>query len=301
MNDKSWRALVPVCGVLILLCGCYTLPPPLPDEPEPVIQPALKEKRTSAELPRVMLLIDERNLGTIPTSEVEALAVKHFLRHNFLIVDQEMVRSNLQKDKQMLKMANDNRGAATLGLQFGADVIIVGDAVAKPSARRIKDTNLRTYQAVVTLRAVRTDNSITLASASETASVLGLEDVAGGSKALKQAGHNSLKRLIPDTINVWCKASPSTTRSALNHVVVTVGGVDQMWKLKAIRECLQNNKNLKHVVQRNYTAGSALFEIDSSIPTEELAEHVVLSPPEGLRLQVLEIGPSKISMRAVKK
>ena len=39
--------------------------------------------------------------------------------------------------QQLLKMAGDPRGAAALGLQFGADVVIMGEVVAKPSARRI--------------------------------------------------------------------------------------------------------------------------------------------------------------------
>ena len=148
-----------------------------------------------------MILVDEKSLGTIPTAEVEAIAIQMLLNSNAQIVDQDMVRANLSKGQQILAMSGDNRGAAALGLQFGADLTIVGEVVAKPSARRIGDSNLRSYQAVATLRAVRTDNSATIASSSEDASVIGLDDVGGSSKALKAAGGKSLAILIPAICN----------------------------------------------------------------------------------------------------
>jgi hypothetical protein len=57
--------------------------------------------------------------------------------------------------------------------------------------------------------------------------------------------------------------------------------------------------SLRNVTQRSYTAGLAVFECESAVPGEELAELLVLQPPEGLRMQVLNIGPEKIELRAV--
>ena len=54
-----------------------------------------------------------------------------------------MVRSTLARGQQLLQMAGDDRGAAALGLQFGAEVVLVGEAVSKPAATRIADSNLR--------------------------------------------------------------------------------------------------------------------------------------------------------------
>lgn len=257
----------------------------------------LSLKALAAPAPHVMLLIDEKSLGTIATAEIEAMAVQMLIDNNLQVVDQDMVRANLKKDQQMLKSVGDPRGAAALGLQYGAEIIIVGEAVAKPSARRIAESNLRTYQAVVTLRAIRTDNSATLGSASETASIVGLEDVGGSSQALKGAGKPALEKLIPAMLAKWEAGGGS---EGGNSISVTIGGIDQAWKLKAVRECMRGMTDvIANVVQRSYTAGMAVFEVESVVPTQQLSEKLVLAAPSGLKFQVLDVGAAKIQIRAV--
>jgi len=254
-------------------------------------------KVMGASSPHVMLLIDEKSLGTIATSEIEAMAVQILIDNNLQVVDQDMVRANLKKDQQMLKSVGDPRGAAALGLQYGAEIIIVGEAVAKPSARRIAESNLRTYQAVVTIRAIRTDNSETLASASESSSIVGLEDVGGSSQALKGAGKPALEKLIPSMMAKWEAGGGS---EGGNSISVTIGGIDQAWKLKAVRESLRSMTDvIANVVQRSYTAGMAVFEVESVVPTQQLSEKLVLAAPSGLKFQILDVGAAKIQIRAV--
>ncbi|HOE00134.1 MAG TPA: hypothetical protein PLD40_02550 [Kiritimatiellia bacterium] len=255
--------------------------------------------RPSAQMPRVMILVDEQSLGTIPTAEVEAMAIRMLLDQGVQVVDQDMTQSNLAKGQELFRMAGDNRGAAALGLQFGADVILIGEVVAKPSARRISDSNLRSYQAVATLRAVRTDNSVTMASASEDATVIGLEDVVGSAKAIRAAGQKSLEQIIPAMLQSWVRSGGKSTPQLL-HVTLHVGGVDQLWKLRAIREQLKGMpREATDIVQRSYTTGAAVFELDSLVAIEELAEAIVLHPPADIQFQVLDIGASSIHLKIV--
>ena len=212
---------------LLLLAGCATPPPPAPaparerTAPAPVVQ-----KKTVAPtfLPRVMVIVDEKSLGTIATAEVEAMAIKKLTALNVPVVDQDMVRANVARSQQMLAAAGDNRGAAALGTQFGADIVVIGEAVAKPSARRISDTNLRSYQAVATLRAVRTDNSATLAAASEDVTQVGLEDVSGSAKVLRAAGEKALDALLPELLAKWTPGDASGAEDR-RGVAVEGGGV----------------------------------------------------------------------------
>lgn len=251
-------------------------------------------------LPRVMVIVDEKSLGTIATSEIEAMAIKKLTALNVPVVDQDMIRANIARSQQLLVAAGDNRGAAALGTQFGADVVLIGEAVAKPSARRIGDTNLRSYQAVATLRAVRTDNSATLTAGSEDVTVVGLEDVSGSAKALRGAGEKVLDTLLPDMLSKWTPGSEPGSGLFAHRVELTVGGVDQLWKLKALRDSLrQRTSDVRGVVQRSYTAGVAEFSMESALPSEELAEALVLSPPEGLKLQVVDVSSGRIQARAV--
>ena len=290
---------------LLLLAGCATYPPPAsaPARARSAPAPAAAAQTVAQTfLPRVMVIVDEKSLGTIATAEIEAMAIKKLVALNMPVVDQDMVRANIARSQQMLTMAGDNRGAAALGTQFGADIVIIGEAVAKPSARRISETNLRSYQAVATLRAVRTDNSATLAAASEDVTLVGLEDVSGSAKALRGAGEKALDSLLPEMLSKWTPGNVAgdAANDFPHRVEMVVGGVDQMWKLKAVRDSLRGRlKELRNVAQRSYTAGVAEFSMESALPPEELAEALVLTPPDGLKIQVLDVGGGRIQARAV--
>ena len=294
-----------ILPLILFLAGCATPTPPArtPARERPAAAPVAAAKPVAPTfLPRVMITVDEKSRGTIATAEVEAMAVKKLTAMDIPVVDQDMVRANIARSQQMLVAAGDNRGAAALGTQFGADIVLIGEAVAKPSARRIGDTNLRSYQAVATLRAVRTDNSATLAAASEDVTQVGLEDVSGSAKALRAAGEKALDSLLPDMLGKWTPGNVAGDAANVfpHRVEMVVGGVDQMWKLKAIRDCLRGRtQDLRNVAQRSYTAGVAEFSMESALPPEELSEALVLTPPEGLRLQVLEVGGGRIQARAV--
>lgn len=133
--------------------------------------------------------------------------------------------------------------------------------------------------------------------------MIDLEDVSGSAKALRGAAQKTLDVLIPEMLSKWTPGNKASGAGAFPHrVEVVVGGVDQMWKLKAVRDSLRSRKKeVKNVAQRSYTAGVAEFSMQSSLPAEELAEALVLSPPEGLSLQILDIGGGRIQARAVAK
>lgn len=286
--------------LLLLVCGCAGQQQQLRDPSSAKgYDTAFEHGRAGIALPRVMILIDEQSLGTIATSEVETLAARRLTTMKIPVADQTMLRTTLARNQQMLEMVNDNRAAAALGTQFGADLVLVGEAVAKPSARRISDTNLRTYQAVVTLRAIRTDNALTLATASEHATQVCIEDVSGSAKALRAAAKSALDGLVPEMLENWTVATVNAD-SFGNPIELSFGGVDQVWKLRAIRDMLTSRHNdLQNVIQRSYSMGYAEFSVDARLPAEKLAEEFVLTPPEGLRMQVLSISTRQLQLRVV--
>ncbi|MCX6996162.1 MAG: hypothetical protein NTV49_03540 [Kiritimatiellaeota bacterium] len=255
--------------------------------------------RSSEKLPTVLLMIDEKSMGTMATAEIETLATEMLIKEKVSVVDQDLVNAKINKQQQLLKIAGDARGAAALGLQFGADVVIVGEVVSKPAARRIEGTNLRTYQGIATLRAIRSDNAMAIAAGSAHASVMGVEDVAGNSEALTAAGRKTLGKLIPEMLDAYEKAHIDAGGGAPLRVTLTVGGMDQLWKLKALREMLHNLDKVQKVAQRSYVSGLATFSLESRLPTEELSEMLVLKPPQGFKLQVLSISPGELDLRAV--
>lgn len=254
-----------------------------------------------AALPKVMVMVDEKALGSISTSEVETMAVKMLGDKGVETVDRNMVQGNLDRIQKAFRGAGDCRAAAALGREFGAEAVLIGEAVAKPNAAKIGDSNLRSYAASVTFRAVRTDNAANVAAVSETATVVALDDINGSSRALKAAGEKALGRLIPDLITKWEKPNAKGTASGgRTSVTITVGGMDQMWKLRETRLRFKGmTKEMESVAQKSYAQGVAVFSATSLLPTEELAEAIVMNPPTDLRVQIVEIRETTISMRVV--
>ena len=254
-----------------------------------------------AALPKVMVMVDEKALGSISTSEVETMAVKMLGDKGIETVDRNMVQGNLDRVQKAFRSAGDSRAAAALGREFGAEAVLIGEAVAKPNAARIEDSNLRSYAASVTFRAVRTDNAANVAAVSETATVVALDDVNGSSRALKEAGEKALGRLIPELIAKWEKPSTTGTVSGgRTPVTITVGGMDQIWKLRETRLRFKGmTKEMESVAQKSYAQGVAVFSVTSLLPSEELAEAIVMNPPTDLRVQIVEIRETTINMRVV--
>jgi hypothetical protein len=105
-------------------------------------------------MPRFMVMIEERNLGTYQVNEAEKVVTEFLMSKGVEVIDAELIKTNLDRDKALQAMNSGPRTAAALGLQFGADVIITGKAIAKGSADKIKDTSFRSYQASVSLKAM---------------------------------------------------------------------------------------------------------------------------------------------------
>jgi hypothetical protein len=254
-----------------------------------------------AATPKVMVMVDEKALGSVSTSEIETMAVKKLADKGVETVDQSMVQANLERIQKALRGAGDNRAAAVMGREFGADVMLIGEAVSKPNAARIGDSNLRSYMASASFRAVRVDNAVNIASSSETATAIAMDDITGSSKALKAVGEKALDKIIPELVSKWenpdGKGSANEKRSTIE---ITVGGMDQIWKLKEMRTRLKGmKKEIESVYQKSYAQGVAIFKVKSFLPAEELAEALVMNPPDDLKVQVVEIRPTVLNVRVV--
>ena len=255
----------------------------------------------TAALPKMLVMVDEKALGSISTSEIETMVVKMLGEKGIETVDQNMVQSNLERIQKAFRGTGDNRAAAAMGREFGADAILIGEAVAKPNAGKIGDSNLRSYMASVSFRAVRIDNSVNVASASETATVIAMDDVNGSSRALRAAGEKALRKIVPELVEKW--ENPNAKGTAYEKramITITVGGMDQIWKLKEMRVRLKGmKKEVESVAQKSYAQGVAIFSVRSFIPAEELAEALVMNPPEDLKVQVVEIREATLNLRVV--
>ena len=249
-----------------------------------------------AQAPRFMVMIDEKNLGTHNVAEAEKVVSEFLMSKGLQVVDAEMVRTNIDRDKALQAMNSGPRSAAALGLQFGADVVIVGKAVAKGSAEQIKDTSFRSYQATVSLKAIRTDTAEVLATDSRDAVKIHVDDVAGGTLAIREATAPLIASLMPKLLGRLGSGSSGEPQ----RIQIVIGDVHQVWQVAAVKQILRERiKGTKDVVQRSFVSGVAIFDIVWTFDSQALAEELTLANPGHFRLKVLGVTPNKLDVKLV--
>ena len=247
--------------------------------------------------PRFMVIIDEKNLGAYNVAEAEKVITEYLMSNGLDVVDTELVKTNIDRDKALQAMTGGARSTAALGLQFGAEVIIVGKAIAKGSAENIKDTSFRSYQASVSLKAIRTDTAEVLAIESNDAAKIHVDDVAGGTLAIREATAPLIASMVPKILGKW----GTTSQSKAQKVQLVIGDVQQVWQVAAVKQLLRQIKGVNEVIQRSFVSGVAIFDVHWSGESQRLAEELTLANPDHFKIKVLSITPNKLDMRLVEK
>ena len=81
----------------------------------------------------------------------------------------------------------DNQTAMDLAGRFGADVVVIGNSKVERTGN-IMGTNIRSFRAVVDIRALVTQTGVKIASANQTAVTSNANELEGSNQALQDAG-----------------------------------------------------------------------------------------------------------------
>ena len=255
----------------------------------------LKEK------PKLMILIEEKNMGVFGStgwenvSEAETTLMELFLEKEFNVVDPSTIRSNVNREKALRIIEGDNRAAAIIGLQYGAQLAIIGKAISKnASGGRLKGTKLQSIQAVVTARVVETDSGKVIASRSERSSKAHIDEVIGGSLAIRKASKKLAQKLMDQIVSKWQKDVYGSSR----ELILTINGLVSYLHLDCILDFLENEvQGIKNVYQRSYTGGVAELALDYAGKTRALAGDLARHKFKGFRLNPTDVTPNKINVQ----
>ena len=225
-----------------------------------------------AGMPRVMTLIAEQSITATQATGwwqgggnsadlrvTENAFMDRMEKSGFTFIDPEVlsgkvVLESIGADPNLQK-------AREIGLKAGAEVVIVGRAIAKPFGSIPGDNGaalLYSAQANVSARAVRTDTGEVIAAA-EFAGKVGsaFEQTAAGGKALSEAGRQLARDLFTKIGKVWARE-----QSGAKRITLVVKGVDDYARLVGFKGVLVNSvKGVKDVQQRSLEDGRAELDV----------------------------------------
>jgi len=261
------------------------------------IQTLIRRKNT----PRMMVLIDETNIGETPgmhlvttdLNTAENALMDQFMSKGFRFVDQQTVKANMDKAVAAAILRGDVAKAAALGKSNGAEVVVTGKAVAKATETEAFGTKIRSQQATVTARAIRTDTGDIIATGSAQGAFPHIDDMTGGAKAIQKACAQLSEDLMQKILDRW--QSDVNAGATMTLKVQGISGYSQLKKFEASLKYYV--RGLTTVTRREYSGQYATFEVEMKGNADDLAERLDGQNIDGIQVSVTAMSQNSVTVQ----
>lgn len=244
--------------------------------------------------PRVMVIIkdeitDNKLQGFPDLTVTENVIISKLISNGFKIVDAKEGKELTKHNQLLHSLGGDNRLAAKIGHEYGAEVMIIGKAIASWTNIKIS-SNMKSVNVNATVRAIRSDNAEVIASTSESGTEVHIDVAKGAQNAFKEIGDRLSDNLIKQILDKW---RIETTNVAL--IELTVSGLDTFKDLVKLKNAIkQSIRGVKAIHQRIFTGGVARFEVDIRGDTQSLAEELVAIKFGNMELDITDVTQNNI-------
>ncbi len=231
--------------------------------------------------PRTMIMIAEQNVdkevnawwvgghGEADLGVVENAFMNKFTEKGFEFIDHEVASKELKVTAPYRVADLSTAQAKTLGKQAEAEVVITGKAIAK-SAGDVGG-GMKSVQADLTAKAVRTDTGQVIATSSTHAAGVHITEISAGSEALKKAANLAADDMITKILAVYSKEVGGT-----RPVAITVTGLTKSQFVK-FKDVLRNQvRGIKDLHERGFSGATAKISVDSKSSSQVLSDELVL-------------------------
>jgi hypothetical protein len=209
--------------------------------------------------PRVMVIITEISEVSSMNPISEMAIVDYLLRKEFKVVDQEVV--NLARDTEEAKAAlnGDLEKAKKLGLQYSADVLIIGEAESEADRNQPHpDIGAFRGKANIKVRAVMTDTGELIATANKSTKGIDENPDDAYRKALENAGKKVARILVKKILERW--------ESDVNNgaeIQVKVSNIDNFQALTNLEKSIRSEiRGVNSVIRRSYDKNIAILDVN---------------------------------------
>lgn len=291
MQDAVGQAMQDAVATLIERLGASA--PPNSVAEVPVNSVINCSRVTGAKAPRVMVVIPEIHITRkIPDPAGETEIIKKLVAHGFNVVDQKQVAAIRDREKVLTALKNP-QAAAALGVEFGADIIIIGEAFSELASR---DRNFISTRARVEARAIQTSTARILAADGKFGSGLDIAEFVSAKTALRNAGTQWADYFIAQI----CQApltnggGSSTTEAVSSSVEVLVSNVS-FAQLKQFSDRLEKISGVKSV-EKKLTGNVARVDVQYDGSAEKLADAISETKFGLLKVNIVGLSGNKIEI-----
>jgi hypothetical protein len=198
---------------------------------------------------------------------VENTFIDQWQPMGFSFVDPQALKGKIKVTKAMQSAALEDKEAKEFAGKAGAQVVIVGKAVAQEVGNKVFGTNMVSARSTLSVRAIRTDTGDILATSTMDGGSMALDATTAGSNALKETTKKMAEELKTKIMKKWLEEV-----NAGQAIKLVVNNVKKTAFLKVIKSTLTAQiRGVSAVRDRGFKNKVAEFEIDVKGSAQDLA------------------------------
>jgi len=232
--------------------------------------------------PRTMIMIAEQNIGQelyawwwgvhaqqTDIGVVENTIIDKFNEKGFEFIDHQTAAKEIKVTSAYKIQDLTADQARTLGNQADAEVVIVGKAIAKVYGDI--GGGMKSVQADLSVRAIRTDTGQILASATTHGAAVHITETTAGTEALRKAAATAADQMVEKILAVYSKEAGGT-----KSVNITVTGLTKTQFVK-FKDVLRNQvRGIKDLHERSFAGNTAKMSVDAKGSAQSISDELLL-------------------------
>jgi hypothetical protein len=257
--------------------------------------------------PRTMIMIAEQNIGhewyawwwgyqaaQTDIGVVENTFMDVFTKKGFEFIDHAAAAKEIKVTAAYKVQDLTADQARTLGNQADAEVVIVGKALS----RLYGDIGggMKSVQADLSARAIRTDTGQVLASATTHGAAVHITPETAGIEALKKAAKAAADQMAEKILAVYSKEAGGT-----RSVNLTVTGLNKTQFVK-FKDVLRNQvRGIKELHERSFSGATAKISVDSKNSAQTISDELLLRDFGTFTVEVVSSTANSLELKVTPK
>jgi hypothetical protein len=255
---------------------------------------AMKILLESMERPTLMVLVEEdrHDMGPVGMSVAATEMAALLGDKGFDVVDEAQSERVRHLDQGRQALAGNTAAATMLGLNVGAQYVIVGRAVAHDAGEAYPGTGMKSIHASLQLIVVQTQTGLVLGSVVTNGVAAHVSPLTGADRAIEQCARKAVDEYIVDAIT-------RSFQDYLNNgapLKVQVTGVTSFRTYKLVASEIETIERVVSSKKEGWNKASGLLVLDLRFrgTSEELAELLDARELGANRLEVVDFAPERV-------
>lgn len=256
-------------------------------------------------LPKILFLIAEKNHRDMPPQYwwgqtvavykgfAETTMAKAMNQKGFNIIDPVAMTAAVDLNMDLNKPDLTNQEAMAFGNFFQADVVVIGRSIVHQTLNTM-GPNTRSFQGMVTARAVRLDSGEEIATSMRAAVSVNADEVAGGQEALFKAGAQAGEDLASQILAVWYREVNQPTL-----VEVIIEGSSNLVYFERFRRALMEVSGVRGLHIKEMKPDDVRLVVDFEGSAEKLASALMLNVYDAFGINISEISQNHLKIQLV--